>query len=125
MYQYILSIGSNTYAERNIKKARLLLSDVFDNIYFSNICVSKAYGTIYRREFHNILAHFTSNLLPDEINKIAKGIEKQMGRMPSDKEKGRVIIDIDVVCKNNEVLRPEEFNRVYFQKLIPEINSIL
>lgn len=125
MYQYILSIGSNTYAEKNIKKACLLLSEQFEKITFSNVCISKPYGLIYRREFHNIIAYFTSKLLPDEINKIAKNIEKQMGRMQSDKAKGRVIIDIDVICKDDEILRPEDYNREYVQKLLPKTNLTL
>ncbi len=124
MYQYVLSIGSNTYAERNIKKARLLLSKAFDDISFSTICISEPFGLIYRRKFHNIIAHFTSKLSPDDIIKIAKNIEKQMGRIPSDKAKGRVIIDIDVVCKDDEVLRPDDYKRDYFQKLLVEANLI-
>ncbi len=120
MHQYLFSIGSNTYAERNLKKVRLLLSEAFDGIVFSRIYISKPYGLKYKRLFHNVIAQFYSDLSATEITQITKRIEGEMGRKHEDKEMGRVVIDIDLIRENDQILRPDDYGRDYVQVLLPD-----
>ena len=48
-----------------------------------------------------------------------------MGRLPSHKEEGIIIIDIDLMQWNNEILKPEDFERHYIQPLLREMEEII
>lgn len=122
MHQYLFSIGSNTFAERNIKKVKQLLSREFPDIVFSGVYMSKPHGEKYKRLFLNMIARFPSNLPETEIVQKAKKIEQSMGRKPEDKEKGRVIIDIDLICKNEQILRLRDYERDYVQALLRDLS---
>lgn len=118
MHTILLSIGSNTYAKKNIEKAKRELAAVFGNIRFSNSCESLPYGKKYTRPFLNLLAVFHSDEDPQQICRKAKAIESAMGRKPEDKEKGRVVIDIDLVQYDDNVMKPRDFERDYVQNLL-------
>ena len=47
-----------------------------------------------------------------------------MGRQPSHKAEGIVIIDIDLIQWNNEVLKPDDFKRDYMNELIVQMQRI-
>lgn len=118
MHTILLSIGSNTYAENNIRKAKKLLRKQFSEISFSENCQSKPYGEKYKRPFLNLLAIFRSENSIEEVNVLLKEIEKTMGRKTEDKEKGKVVIDIDMIRYDNEILKPKDFERSYIRDLI-------
>ena len=118
MHKIILSIGSNTYAKRNIAEAKRKMEAVLPKIRFSEIRMSKPYGKKYKRSFLNLLAVFESDKTAGEICSRVKKIESEMGRKPEDKEKGRVIIDIDLVRYDDSILKPKDFERSYVQDLL-------
>ncbi len=123
MHTFLLSIGSNTYAKRNIEKAKKALQVLFPDIVFTPAVASKPYGKKYKRPFLNVLAVFQSSPEPEKIIIALKEIEKRMGRLPADKEKGRIVIDIDLIKKDNTVLRPKDFEPSYVQELLKYITS--
>ncbi|MDR1742413.1 MAG: 2-amino-4-hydroxy-6-hydroxymethyldihydropteridine diphosphokinase [Dysgonamonadaceae bacterium] len=118
MHHILLSIGSNTYAKRNTDKAKRQIETVFPDIRFSESCTSKAYGKKYKRPFLNLLAAFESDKSAQEICKRVKQIESEMGRKPEDKEKGRVVIDIDLIRYDDNILKQSDFERSYVQDLL-------
>ncbi|MDR1516768.1 MAG: 2-amino-4-hydroxy-6-hydroxymethyldihydropteridine diphosphokinase [Dysgonamonadaceae bacterium] len=118
MHDILLSIGSNSYAKRNTEKAKRQIKAVFPNVRFSDSCTSKPYGKKYKGEFLNLLAVFSSDETAQEIGKRAKQIEADMGRKPEDKEKGRVVIDIDLIRYDDKMLKPNDFERNYVQDLL-------
>lgn len=118
MHPILLSIGSNTYAERNIAKARRMLELHFPGIQFTPALHSKPYGEKYKRRFLNILAKTTSADTAQHICLTLKDMEKQMGRKLDDKEKGRVVIDMDLVMYDHEILRPTDYERSYVRELL-------
>lgn len=125
MHKVILSIGANTNAYFNIKKARTLLSSYFPSIKFTNAIETKPYGENYTTPFLNSLAYFKTENSKDEIHLQLKLIEKKMGRKPSHKTEGIIIIDIDLIKWNNEVLKPDDVKRDYMQQLLKEIDVIM
>jgi len=118
MYTVLLSIGSNTFARTNIDRAKRMLARTFPDIVFSTEAMSPACGEKALLPFRNILAKFHSELTPKEIIDKLKMVEVAVGRSPKDKYLKRVIMDIDLLVYNDEVLRPDDYEREYVQHLL-------
>lgn len=118
MNKVLLGIGSNTDACFNIKQATDYLCSYFPSIKFTDTIETAPFGAMYTTPFSNALAYFETDLNKDEINLRLKTIEKKMGRLPSHKSKGVIIIDIDLVQWNHQVLKPKDIKRDYMQKLM-------
>jgi 2-amino-4-hydroxy-6-hydroxymethyldihydropteridine diphosphokinase len=107
-----------------MKRAIDNLHSCFPNIQFTSIIESAPCGAIFKGPFLNILAYFETNMVKEEIQGRFKSIEKVMGRQPSHKAEGIVIIDIDLIQWNNEVLKPDDFKRDYMNELIVQMQRI-
>ena len=121
MHQVLLSLGTNTYARFNLKRAMHLLKLSFSTIQFTSVAVSKPYGTQYKRPFLNTLAYFNTDMNKEELVLVLKSIEQRMGRLPEHKFAGKVIIDIDLIKLADEITKPEDFHRSYVRDLLPEV----
>ena len=121
MNKILLSLGTNTYARFNLKRAMHLLKLSFLTIEFTSIAASKPYGTQYKRPFLNTLAYFKTNKNKEELVLELKKIEQKMGRLPDHKLAGKIIIDIDLIRWNDEITQPEDFKRSYVCDLLPEV----
>ena len=64
-------------------------------------------------------------MVKEDIQVRFKSIEKIMGRQPSHKANGIVIIDIDLIKWNNEVLKPDDFKRDYMNELLLQVQDIV
>lgn len=118
MHKVLLSIGTNTNTRFNLNRAKSILQTDFPSIQFTNDIESKAYGEIYKGLFLNTLGYFESDLHKNDLILHFKNIEKIMGRTPKDKSKGKVIIDIDLIKWDNEIIKPNDFERSYVQDLM-------
>ena len=118
MSTILLSIGSNTFAKTNIDKARRMLSRLFPGIVFSQSVLSEPDDERYSFLFRNVLAIAETEFSPEEVIEKIKQTERAVGRSPRDKYLGKVIIDIDLIRYNDEILRPEDFQREYLQQLL-------
>ena len=125
MHKTVLGIGSNTDARFNIKQATDYLRFYFPNIKFTSTIETMPYGDMFTTPFVNALAYFKTDLSKDEILLQLKLIEKTMGRLPSHKEEGIVVIDIDLVQWNNEILKPDDYKRNYIKQLLLEMQEII
>lgn len=125
MHKTVLGIGSNTDARFNMKQATDYLRFYFPNIKFTSTIETMPYGDMFTTPFVNALAYFETDLSKDEIQLILKTIEKNMGRLPSHKSEGVIIIDIDLVQLNNETLKSDDFKRDYMQQLLREMEQII
>ena len=121
MHKVLLSIGSNSNASFNMKQATSHLLSCFTNMKFTSTIETEAFGAIYNDPFLNALAYFETNVSKGEVQKQLKAIEKNMGRLPSHKEEGVIIIDIDLMQWNNEILKPDDFERDYIKQLLLEV----
>lgn len=50
---------------------------------------------------------------PEEVERVFKQIEAQLGRTPEDKKRGCIPIDIDLLQWNDQVLKPKDLQRAY------------
>lgn len=125
MHKVLLSIGTNTDACFNLKRAIDNLYSCFPNIQFTSITESAACGATFKGPFLNTLAYFETNMLKEDIQVRFKSIEKNMGRKTTHKAEGIVIIDIDLIQWDNEVLKPDDFKRDYMNELLMQVQDIV
>ncbi len=118
MSTILLSIGSNTFAKTNIDKAKRMLSNIFQDIQFSEPIFSEPEDDKYKYLFRNILASCQTEMTPEEVIEKIKLTERAVGRSPKDKYLGKVVIDIDLLKYNEEILRPQDYEREYIQQLL-------
>ncbi len=123
MSTILLSIGSNTFAKTNIDKAKRMLTRLFPGIVFSQPILTEPDDEKYSFLFRNVLAKVETELLPEGIIEKIKQTERAVGRSPKDKYLGKVIIDIDLVKYNDEILRPQDYQREYVQQLLPSLET--
>lgn len=124
MNKALISIGSNEDRENNLARCQALLASYFSDIRYSSTSVTSPYGSHYKNDFLNQLALVYTQLEEVSVYNILKQIEKEMGRSISDKEKGIVIIDIDLVIWNEKVLKPIDMERSYVRDLLSDLSSL-
>ena len=124
MHKVLLSIGTNTNARFNMEQAIEVLLSYFPNINFTNIIKTKPFGTAYKKPFLNALAYLETEMNKSEVELLLKTIEKDMGRLPSHKREGKVIIDIDLIKWDNEILKPTNFEYSFMPQLLLEVREI-
>ena len=125
MHKILLGIGTNIDACFNMRQATDYLLYYFPGIKFTSTIETDPFGPVYTAPFFNALAYFKTDLSKDEILLQLKLIEKTMGRLPSHKEEGIVVIDIDLVQWNNEILKPDDYKRNYIKQLLLEMQEII
>ncbi|MDH6310628.1 2-amino-4-hydroxy-6-hydroxymethyldihydropteridine diphosphokinase [Dysgonomonas sp. PFB1-18] len=123
MNKALLSIGTNEDRETNLILCHQMLNDLFEEIHYSETSITTPYGSAYKNDFLNQLAIGYTSKNKEEVTPLLKSIEKQIGRKASDKAKGIVKIDIDLVIWNEEVLKPGEISRDYIADLLPTLES--
>ncbi len=122
MHKILVSLGSNLYSKQNIDKAKRMLAHLFPDAVFSQSIITISSDEKYLFPFRNVLGVFQTELLPEEIIQRLKSIEHAMGRLPRDKETGKVIIDIDLIQYDDEILRPEDYESSHVQTLLSDPN---
>ena len=123
MNKGLISIGTNENREANLAHCKELLNMAFSDITYSDISVTAPYGATYINDFLNQLAVIYTNKSKEDITQLLKSFEKEMGRTMEDKKNGVVKIDIDLVCWNKEILKPEDMKRSYIADLLPSIKE--
>lgn len=124
MNTILLSIGSNRYAKTNIDKAKRMLTRLFPGIIFTPPILTEPDDEKYSFLFRNVLAKVDTEMMPEEIIEKIKQTERAVGRSPRDKYLGKVIIDIDLIKYNDEILRPQDYQRDYVQQLLSAFEEI-
>ena len=123
MHKVLLSIGTNTDTRFNLNRAIDFLQSYFPTIQFTEVTESKPYGNSYIGSFLNALAYFQTELCKEALVSDLKSIEKDMGRLPNQKAEGIVIIDIDLIKWDDEIIKPEDFQRSYITYLLEFVND--
>lgn len=114
----IVGLGSNQDKEKNMAHAVKLLCDYFVSIRFSGAVYTEPVNMLNPSLFLNQVAVAFTEEEPDDIIKYFKSVEKQLGRMPEDKLKESIPIDIDLLQWNDRVLKPSDIQRSYIQSAL-------
>lgn len=96
-----------------------LLSQVFDTIRFSERLETEPYGSLTgSASFLNQVAIAYTSLTAEEVLICLKTMEKEIGRVPEDKSRASIPIDIDLLQWNDTLLKPEDLQRDYIQTIL-------
>ena len=71
--------------------------------------------------FINQVGSLYTSLSSKEVRSVLKEMEELIGQTPEAKEKGRIRIDIDLLCFNGNVLKEKEYNYPCIRSLINEL----
>ncbi|MDU1892876.1 MAG: 2-amino-4-hydroxy-6-hydroxymethyldihydropteridine diphosphokinase [Dysgonomonas sp.] len=123
MNKVLISIGTNENTEANLLLCHHLLENTFSDIKYSQTSITAPYGVQYKNNFLNQLALLYTKEDIDYTTSLLKSFEKKIGRTPSDKEKGIVKIDIDIVVWNDKVIKPNDISRSYIVDLLPTLRD--
>ena len=103
-----LGLGSNTgEREENLCQALTLLCAKVNLEKVSSVYETEPVGYKEQPLFLNLVCRITTDLPPDELLYLAKGIEVRMGRVPSFPNAPR-IIDIDVLLYDDRTMSNQD-----------------
>jgi len=107
----LISIGSNTNRSINIKLAQEQLLSHFPNIHFGTEQDTIPVDMQNETHFTNQIAKFSTSLSIEDVKSVFKRIEFQAGRLPDDKKKEIVKLDIDLLIYDSRVLKKSDLER--------------
>mgnify|MGYP001944108723 CR=1 FL=1 len=125
MHKVLIGIGTNSDANSNMKLAINYLLSYFPNIKFTNWIETQPFGVGFTAPFLNALAYLKTDMDREQLQQLLKTIERDMGRLPSHKKEGKIIIDIDLIKYDGDILKPDDFRHDYMQQLLEEIKEIM
>ena len=109
MKKCFIGLGSNERTAARLLAAQSDLRRSFPGIVFSRLVWTAPVGFDSPRMFYNQVACFTTPLTVSQVRERLKKIERDHGRTPDDKARGIVKIDIDLLCYDGEVLKPQDW----------------
>lgn len=114
MPRYIISIGSNiTEGESEVNTAIASLAGCHEIVSLTPTYRSPDIHGDSRPPYTNAIAIIESDIDTELLNLHLKEYEKSRGRVAGSSE---VIIDLDLVCRDDLVLRQRDYNAPYFVK---------
>ncbi|MFN4216773.1 MAG: 2-amino-4-hydroxy-6-hydroxymethyldihydropteridine diphosphokinase [Brevinematales bacterium] len=125
-----IGIGSNLEdRKKHIRKALEYLSMLGKNLYFSHVYRTKPYGVINQPDFINMVVRMETNLSPEELLVHLLQIEKQLGRVRTEKWGPRTI-DLDILFYDQVVIHtphlliphPDLQNRLFVLRPLMDID---
>ena len=119
----IISIGSNTNQEHNVKQGKTILSRLLHNAEYSRFVWTEPIGMSNTCKFLNGLCFATTSLSYDKLEAMLKLTERELGRKPEDKNAGIVILDLDILLYCNQQRRFSDWERPYVKQLISEYKN--
>lgn len=124
MITCILSLGSNEEREKNIRYMRTRLAEIFPDIVFSKAVYTDPVDCVSEKKFLNQTAIFRTGLNAEQIRNHLKNIEEACGRTATEKQKGIIRADIDLVQYGRIILKPKDINRPDVRTGISELKKL-
>ncbi len=124
MNRAVIGIGSNLPdSEKIVLECCKKIREIVEDSEFSTCYETVPVSTIPQPNYHNCVGIITTPKAFDEIRAIFKSMEAEAGRTKSDKQRGVVILDIDIVKWNDEVVSPRDFLQNYVQIGLRQLSS--
>ncbi len=93
----IIGIGSNFQPTENVRRAGALLTRLFHDCEWSPFVTTEPVG-LHSDPFLNGLLRASTTLDEAEVSRLLKDMESRLGRTPTDKQDGKVVIDLDLMA---------------------------
>jgi 2-amino-4-hydroxy-6-hydroxymethyldihydropteridine diphosphokinase len=117
----IIGIGSNLNAEISIPKMLDILKTHVEFVKVSTMLKTKPIGILDQPDFTNGAVKIATDLNMDELTKLLKSIEDQMGRDRTSPKFGPRNIDLDIVVWNGKIVDDDYYTRDFLQKSVAEL----
>ncbi len=121
MNSVIIGIGSNLDADSNIPKMFDILKRHVGIVKVSTMLITKPIGLVDQPDFTNGAVKVSTDLNVEDLTKLLKSIEDQMGRNRSIPKFGPRNIDLDIVVWNGEIVDQDYYTRDFLQKSVGEL----
>lgn len=121
MNEVIIGIGSNIDAEINISIMMEILKKKVEVVKISEMIKTKPIGIANQPDFTNGAIKIKTVFDLDELTKLLKSIEDEMGRDRFAPKFGPRCIDLDIVVWNDNVIDKDYYTRDFLKKCVDEI----
>ena len=118
MNQIIIALGSNELPELHMEEATAELNNLFSSISWSPAVYTEPIACLRPFPFLNKVAIAETSLDVEELHNMFKVLEKKLGRLSTSKQTGIIPIDIDLIQWNQQLLKPNDYDRVYVQEAL-------
>lgn len=119
----IISIGSNIDAEQNIARMLKILGNEVEILKVSTLVKTKPIGIEDQPDFTNGALKAETEMNREELTRLLKTIEDELGRDRSAPKFGPRTIDLDIVVWNDEIVDEDYYNRDFLQKSVDEVSG--
>ena len=119
----IISIGSNIDAEINIARMLKILGNEVEIQKISKLVKTKPIGIENQPYFTNGAFKAQTSMKKEELNRLLKAIEDQLGRDRSAPKFGPRTIDLDIVVWNGEIEDDDYHTRDFLRKSVEEVSD--
>lgn len=122
MSKVLLCMGSNVDALSHINAAKDLLRQVLRDVRFSRSAWTKPVGVCAHHALYlNCLAEGYSDMSYAALWQVLKDMERSLGSLPAEREKGLVRIDIDILLADGKRHHEADWERDYVKSLLSEL----
>lgn len=111
MNECFIGIGSNFSTDVYVQRACLSLRTLFQNVVFSQMLMTDPVDWISESKFMNMVVYCNTQLSATDLIAKLKQIEQELGRTKEDKDKGVVLIDLDLLSYNGAIIKQNDWNR--------------
>jgi 2-amino-4-hydroxy-6-hydroxymethyldihydropteridine diphosphokinase len=119
----IIGIGSNINAEVNISRMLKFLGEKVKILKVSSLLKTKPIGIENQPDYTNGAVKIQTGLSREELNRLLKNMEDQLGRDRSAPKFGPRTIDLDIVVWNGEIVDEDYYSRDFLQESVQEVSN--
>ena len=119
----IVGLGSNIEPEKNIQKAKEILSKKYTVLKESRFITTKPIGIPRQANFINGALLITTKLNLKQLRKSLKEIEHALGRERDGNKFGPRTIDLDLLVWNGEIMHEDVNSRDFVKTSVLELIS--
>lgn len=117
---FMLALGSNTDATKNIEKAKAMINKEWPEMMWSQSLTTKPIGIISDNFINALACGFTTDSYEKVIN-VTKNIEIKLHYNKEERQQGIIKIDVDVLQYSNKKCKKNDWNREYMKALIKDL----
>jgi 2-amino-4-hydroxy-6-hydroxymethyldihydropteridine diphosphokinase len=122
LHKAIILLGSNIDTEKNIKKAKDLLTKISKDYRFSDSMLTKPLGYKNQQDFTNAVASVHTELEQEDLQALLKSFENILGRQRDPKNKnGPRTIDLDIIFFDGEIVGDDFQKKPFIKNLVSQL----
>lgn len=122
MKKVIIAIGCNHNHLTQMRHAQRLLASTLEGVRTSEMLWTEPIGRLFAgKKFTNMLVSCHTHMTLGELCALLKDLERQCGNTKDLRQQGIVMMDMDVLLYDTTVCHPDDWQRDYVRRLMPEL----